>query len=491
MSLKKERRGSWTVGRRVAAGYAVILTLLLILTISTVASLVATAVGFREAMEERDQVLQDARSVERTLVAAQVGSLRYLLTGDRRFVENWRSQAEAGAEVLRRLANTSPTPELRAGWQDAAGTHQRWGAAVGAAVAARDANRLEEAERIVRQRVIPVRDRQNEEIDRLVDAHRAHARTRTEGVSTRAGNTVRFTLVLAAGAIILGCALAWGLTRSVTRTLKEAVSILTSSSAEILASTTQQASGVAEEASAVQETTTTVDELRQTAELATEKAKLVAEASARTVEISSQGRQAVEETLQSMQETRERMEAIAERILALSEQGQAIGEIIATVDEVADQSSILAVNAAIEAAKAGEAGKGFAVVASEVKELAEQSRRGTAQVRAILNEIQRATQAAVLATEQGVKAGEAAERIAVRSGDAIRVLSESQQDAAQSARQILVTTQQQLVGVDQIATAMQHIQQSSSENMAATEQVARAAHDLNDMAGRLQELVSG
>ena len=95
--------------------------------------------------------------------------------------------------------------------------------------------------------------------------------------------------------------------------------------------------------------------------------------------------------------------AIAEHILALSEQTQQIGEIIAAVNDLADQSNLLALNAAIEASRAGEQGRGFAVVAHEIRSLAEQSKAATAQVRTILSDIQRATNAAVMATEQGTK----------------------------------------------------------------------------------------
>src|SRR5258707_7263519 len=105
-----------------------------------------------------------------------------------------------------------------------------------------------------------------------------------------------------------------------------------------------------------------------------------------------------------MSPIRKQMEAIAQSIVRLSEQGQTIGLIIATVEDLAAQSNLLAVNAAIEAAKAGEHGKGFGVVAQEVKSLAEQSRQATNQVRTILSDVQKATATAVLATEQRNKA---------------------------------------------------------------------------------------
>jgi methyl-accepting chemotaxis protein len=233
------------------------------------------------------------------------------------------------------------------------------------------------------------------------------------------------------------------------------------------------------EATAVQQTTTTVEEVKQTAHLAAQK----------TAEISLDGRRAVEESIRGTQEARTRMEALAGRIVALSEQGQAIGEIIATVNDLAEQSNLLAVNAAIEAAKAGEVGKGFAVVAAEVKSLAERSKQATGQVRSILNEVQRATQAAVLAADQGVKAWETGESVARRAGEAIRVLADAQIESAQAAQQTQVVAHQQAVGMDQISAAMANIQQASSQNMASTRQVDQAARDLNELAGRLSLLV--
>jgi methyl-accepting chemotaxis protein len=103
----------------------------------------------------------------------------------------------------------------------------------------------------------------------------------------------------------------------------------------------------------------------------------LAGASQRTVEVSHAGQQAVRETIASISRLKGRVEGIAENILALSEQTQQIGEIIATINDIAAQSNILALNASVEAARAGEYGKGFAVVAVEVRNLAEQSKQAT------------------------------------------------------------------------------------------------------------------
>ena len=276
--------------------------------------------------------------------------------------------------------------------------------------------------------------------------------------------------------------------RQTTRDLHEGVGVLASSASEILATTTQVASGAAETASAVSETTATVEEVKQTAQVSSQKARFVSDSAQKVAQVSQTGRKSVEDAIAGMNRIQEQMESIAESIVRLSEQSQAIGEIIATVNDLAEQSNVLAVNAAIEAAKAGEQGKGFGVVAQEVKSLAEQSKQATAQVRTILGDIQKATGAAVLATEQGHKAVEAGVRQSVQASDAICQLAESISEAAQAATQIAASSQQQMVGMDQVALAMDSIKQASSQNLAGTRQAEVAAQSLHELGVKLKQL---
>ncbi len=279
--------------------------------------------------------------------------------------------------------------------------------------------------------------------------------------------------------------------RRMTQDLHEGVNVLSSSSNEILATTTQVASGSAEAATAVSETTATVEEVKQTAQVASQKAKYVSESAQKASTVSQAGRKSVEETIQAMSRIQEQMGSIAESIVRLSEQSQAIGEIIATVNDLAEQSNLLAVNAAIEAARAGEQGKGFAVVAQEVKSLAEQSKQATAQVRTILGDIQKATSAAVLATEQGGKAVEAGVKQSAEASESIRVLAESITEAAQAATQIAASSQQQMVGMDQVALAMDNIKQASTQNVAGTKQAEAAAQNLHELGQKLSTMIGG
>ena len=277
--------------------------------------------------------------------------------------------------------------------------------------------------------------------------------------------------------------------REQIRGLIEGANVLGSAASEIVASTAQLAASASESAAAVTETTTTVEEVRQTAQVASQKAKLVSDNAQKAAQISLSGRKSTEDVAAGMNRIRQQMEAIAASMVRLSEQSQAIGQIVATVEDLATQSNLLAVNAAIEAAKAGEHGKGFGVVAQEVKSLAEQSRQATNQVRTILGDIQKATGAAVMATEEGGKAVEAGTRQTEVAGGSIQALAGSVNEAAQAATQIAASSQQQLVGVDQVAGAMESIKQASTQNVAGAKQLETAARNLNELGQQLKQMV--
>lgn len=269
----------------------------------------------------------------------------------------------------------------------------------------------------------------------------------------------------------------------------EGVTVLAGSVSEIMSGTNQLAAGAAETASAITETTTTVEEVKQTALLSSQKAKYVSEAAQQAAHVSEGGRKAVEESIDGIQQIREQMDLIADSIVRLSEQSQAIGEIIATVNDLSEQSNLLAVNASIEAARAGEQGRGFAVVAQEVRSLAEQSKQATIQVRAILGDIQKATTSAVLATEQGSKSVEAGAKQSKRAGEAIIQLTESIAESAQAASQIAVSAHQQLTGMDQLGIAMENIKVATVQNAESTRQAEIAASNLHGLGLKLKILV--
>jgi len=277
--------------------------------------------------------------------------------------------------------------------------------------------------------------------------------------------------------------------RRIMQEMQDTVSVLAASTSDILSASSQVATSSVQTASVVNQTTATVEEVKQTALMAAEKAKHVSESAHRTAEISQRGKDSVQESIEAMQHIHGQMESIAQSIIRLSEQGQAIGDIINTVNDLAEQSNLLAVNAAIEAAKAGDQGKGFSVVAQEIKNLAEQSKQATSQVRGILRDTQNATNAAVMATEQGSKAVESGVHLSRLVADALKQLADNIEDAAQAATQIAVSAQQQLVGIDQAVSAIRSIGQASSQNVDSTHQAEVVAQNLHELGLKLKQLV--
>ncbi len=259
----------------------------------------------------------------------------------------------------------------------------------------------------------------------------------------------------------------------------------------ILEATSRQINMANEQDAVVTETTATVNEVRATVTETAERAQSVAETAQLSVTISRGGTEAVTETIDGMDIIRRRVEDIADNILVLSEHTQQIGEIISAVNALADQSRMLALNASVEAARAGEEGKGFAVVAMEVRNLADQNRDATVQVREILGEIQRATNSAVMVTEEGSKGVDSGQMLVNKAGESIRELSKAIEDAALAAMQIAASTRQQTIGMDQLTGAMRTIKHATTETVSSTMMVEASVQRLREAATRVNGVLKG
>ncbi|WP_141594058.1 methyl-accepting chemotaxis protein [Myxococcus sp. AB056] len=273
------------------------------------------------------------------------------------------------------------------------------------------------------------------------------------------------------------------------RTVAEFVNQLAGASAEILSSTTEQVAGAQEQGSAVTETVSTIEEITKTSEEAAGRARAVSDSARHAEDVGRSGRRAVEEAVGAMGAVREQVESIASRILALAEQAQAIGDIITTVNDISEQTHMLALNASIEASRAGEHGRGFAVVASEVKALADQSKKATGQVRQILGQIQKATHGAVMTTEEGTKSVATATRVVSEAGANIQTLSDLLAQASLTAAQIAASANQQATGIGQIRQAMHDVNQATQQALISSRQTERAMQDLNGMGQKLKGLL--
>ena len=265
---------------------------------------------------------------------------------------------------------------------------------------------------------------------------------------------------------------------------------LNAATVEIRASTQQQAAGVAEQLAAVQETSATLDEITQSGVQMAKRAKEVATAAEGAMQVSQAGLHAAEDTTRAMDAIREQAESVAENIVMLSEKTQAIGEIIITVNDISERSHLLALNAAIEAASAGEQGRSFAVVAGEIKNLADQAKEATSQVRGILGEIQRGINSSVMLTEEAVKRVAYGKEQTDTTQRTIHDMSDNIQVSVQTFQQIVAATNQHQIGLEQVMQALQNIRQASKQTADSTRQLEGAAVNLNALSQQLSQVVS-
>lgn len=269
----------------------------------------------------------------------------------------------------------------------------------------------------------------------------------------------------------------------------EAIEVLDSSTSHISASIAQVAASTTQTSAEVTEATGTVNELQQAARIAADKAGRVAQSSQQAVRIIQDTRLNAEDRVQRIHLIKEQMESIGEIVVRLSDQSRSVEEIIATVQDLADQSNLLAVNASIEAARSGDQRNGFTVVAREIKLLEDQSKIATKQVRAILEDSRKLVSAVVMATERGSKAVEAGVEQSASAAESIERLTAEVTEAAEAAGMIEVTLDRQFTGVDRVFTTMTSVEGAMRRMMEKAEQVDSSAQRLASVRSELRQMV--
>jgi methyl-accepting chemotaxis protein len=338
----------------------------------------------------------------------------------------------------------------------------------------------------------PIENAVEKHIKSLEEKHDQHASEIMDSNNNVLDKDLLILILLGTVVVVISVILAVWMVKmlhKITFEIKNGVTVLGTSAAEILSTVSEISTGATETATAISETTTTVEEVRQTAMVANQKARALMESSQKATESAEKGMESVQQVIDSMKKIDKQMKIIAETVVKLSEQNRSIGEITSTVTDIADQSNLLAVNAAIEAAKAGEQGRGFAVVAQEIRSLADQSKKATIQIKEILNEIQKSVNLSVDVTEKGSSTVSEGIQLVGKSGNVIGVLAEHVEAAVQISVQISSSSQQQMAGMEQVVPAMENIKQASEQNVAGIRQAQNAATDLNSLGQKIQGII--
>jgi len=250
----------------------------------------------------------------------------------------------------------------------------------------------------------------------------------------------------------------------------------------------EQQHSLERQAAALHEAQVTSEEIRRTSRLASERAEAVLQVARRSEELGLEGEARVERSVAGLADIRGAVDGIQQRLARLAERTTQIGDITQTVKDLAAQSHLLAVNAAIEAARSGEHGKGFAVVAREVRALADQSLQSTRRIHGILQDIGEGIRDAAAMGEQGVRIiGTGLDQMRA-SGESLRELSLMARENAAAARQIAAAVTQQNAGISQISTAIADLAYVMDVTMKHLESTQEATRTLAHVSGEVGQV---
>lgn len=261
--------------------------------------------------------------------------------------------------------------------------------------------------------------------------------------------------------------------------------VVNEAAARMAASTKEQAAALQQQSTALQQTSVTLEELSQSANQISDRSREVASRAEATAQAAGAGLESVRKSARSTAELVEQVQVVSERINALGEKTDAIRSIVLSVNDIAERSSVLALNAAILAAAAGNEGKGFTVVANEMKNLSDQCKESTVQVRDLLGEVERGIQASVVLIEEAGRRGQAGSIFTDEASVSIHQLNSQVHDGTMAFSQIVAATGQQKLAFEQVAEALLSIRQAAQQTTQTTQQMEETTKELHRLSGQL------
>ena len=277
--------------------------------------------------------------------------------------------------------------------------------------------------------------------------------------------------------------------RTIIGQVAQASDQVASASNQLQSTAEQMATGVEEVAAQAGTVATAGEEMSATSSDIAQNCQFAAEGSRQASSAALSGARVVEETIAVMNSIAARVELSAKAVESLGTRSDQIGAIVGTIEDIADQTNLLALNAAIEAARAGEQGRGFAVVADEVRALAERTTRATKEISTMIKSIQAETREAVVAMGQGVKEVAAGSEKAAHSGRALEQILEQINAVTMQIAQVATAAEQQTATTSEISSNMQQITEVVAQTASGAHESAVASNQLSDLAVDLKRIV--
>lgn len=278
--------------------------------------------------------------------------------------------------------------------------------------------------------------------------------------------------------------------RTIIGNIHEAATQVTTSATEIRTTTDEVRHGAEQQSSQIVETSSSIEEMAVSIQQVSQHTEQSATVANKARENAVQGTQAVRNTIQGMERIRDQVQENAKRIKRLGETSQEVGEIVQLIGDIADRTSILALNASIQAAMAGDAGKGFAVVAEEVERLAERANQSTKQIESLIKAIQGETSEAIAAMEECTKEVVTGSKLATEAGQALDEIDSVSKVLAELMRSMAQATRQQAEGAEEVTKAMSEISLVTKRTTSETKHAAESVSNLAELADALQQSVA-
>lgn len=272
--------------------------------------------------------------------------------------------------------------------------------------------------------------------------------------------------------------------------LTKAVQATVSASNEISSSTEELATGAQEQSSQAIEVAGAVEQMTKTILRTSKNSSIAAETAKNAGTIAKEGGKVVHETVEGMNRVAIVVSRAGETVKELGKGSEQIGEIVQVIDDIADQTNLLALNAAIEAARAGEQGRGFAVVADEVRKLAERTTKATKEIASMIKRIQKDTNEAVISMDAGTKEVEKGKDLAAKAGESLLQIINAAEQVVDVIQQVASASEEQSSATEQTSRSIESITSVTQQSASATQQIARAIEDLNRLTMNLQDTIS-